>query len=332
MEAIVLAAGRGTRMRGLCDRIPKPMLPVANKPVLDVIVQRLALAGIDRVFLVVGHLADHIRDHFRQFPPPIPVEFILQDKARGTGHAALLGRGRMKEEPFLLAFGDIFVSGHNYSGMVARFDESRPDILLATRYVEDPWRGAAVYVDNRGQVTRIIEKPAPGSSTTHYDNAGVFCFKPRVWDLLEEVKISPRGEYELTDAIAATLAQNGRILAYELAGYWLNLTGPEEMIQASRCLLEETTGDHDLPAGACPPCAVHPTARIAPGARVGPNASVGAACRVGPNAVVEDAILMQGATVGAGGVVRHAILAPGAAVADGAQAAGQPAAAAVISA
>ncbi|HRU07738.1 MAG TPA: NTP transferase domain-containing protein, partial [Candidatus Brocadiia bacterium] len=72
MQAIVLAAGRGTRMRGLCDAVPKPMLPVANRPVLDVIVQRLAIAGIDRVFLVVGHLASHIQNHFRQFPPPPP--------------------------------------------------------------------------------------------------------------------------------------------------------------------------------------------------------------------------------------------------------------------
>jgi len=307
MEAIVLAAGKGTRMRGLCNARPKPMLPVANRPILDVTVDHLAHAGIERVFVVIGHLADQIEEHFRLAAPPVPVEFIVQEQANGTGSAALLGRGRMKEEPFFLAFGDIFVSGANYESMATRFRDASPDMLLATRYVEDPYRGAAVYVNTEGFVERIVEKPPEGTSSTHFDNAGLFCFSPRIWDLLERIEPSPRGEYELTDAVAATLAEDGRVLAHELQGYWLNLTGPEELLLANEHRLDETSSSSGNAAAIPDTC------------RIGPHTSIGSACALGDGACVEDAIVMDGASIGRDAVVRHAVIGAGARVPDGAR-------------
>ena len=326
MEAIILAAGRGTRMRGLCDTRPKPMLPVANEPLLDVTIGRMARADIERVFIVVGHCAEQIEEHYRRSPGPIPVEFIVQEKAEGTGQAALLGRGRMKEEPFMLAFGDIFVAGPTFSGIVKDFVDSNADMALTTRWVEDPWRGAAVYVDELGFVTRIIEKPRPGASTTHFDSAGTFCFNPRIWDLLEEVQRSPRGEYELTDAIGATLQAGGRIKAHEISGYWLNLTGPEELLEANRLLLEER---HASAPGALGACSVHPDAEAC-ASRLGPNVAVGPGCVVADNAEVDNAILMRGASVGRNARVSHAILAPGVHVRPGQTVSGSPEEAAVL--
>ena len=320
MEALILAAGRGTRMRGVCDRFPKPMLPIANEAMLDITIGHMAAAGVERVFLVVGHCADRIEAHYRAEPGPVPVEFIIQRKAEGTGQAALLGRGPMKEEPFMLAFGDIFVGAETYAGIIRDFRDSAARMALSVRYVEDPWRGAAVYVDDEGFVTRIVEKPPVGTSTTHFDNAGTFCFTPRVWDLLEKVERSPRGEYELTDAIAATLDE-GPIKAYEIQGYWLNLTGPEELLRANRLRLEEIGRTR----------AVAPGASVA-GARIGENVSIGEGCVVGPGASLSDAVVLPRARIGAGAVVRHAVIAHGAVVHDNAAVEGAADEAEVVSA
>jgi NDP-sugar pyrophosphorylase family protein len=320
MEAVLLAAGRGTRMRGLCAGRPKPMLPVAGRAMLEVTVDHLAHAGIDRVFVVVGYLAEQIRHHFERSRPPVPVEFIIQEEARGTGQAALLGRGPMREAPFLLAFADIFVSGRNYRDIFERFDPSEADMLLTTHWVEDPCRGAAVYVDDRSHVTRIVEKPEPGTSETHFDNAGLFCFTPDIWDRLEKVEPSPRGEYELTDAIAATV-RDGRVLAHELTGYWLNLTGPEELLEANRLLLDETAEQGASEADAGLRVVVDASADVAP-RELGPYVSIGAGCRIEEGAAVENAILLPGARVGRDARVEYAVLGDGVEVADGASVVG----------
>ena len=317
MEAIVLAAGRGTRMRGLCDRLPKPMLPLANRPALERTVESLARAGVERAYLVIGHLAERVREHFGAAPPPIPVEYVIQQEAKGTGHAALLGRGRMKEVPFMLVFGDILTSGRNYARVAADFQAGTTDAVLATRHVEDPWRGAAVYVNGEGFVSRIVEKPPKGQSTTQFDNAGLFCFSPRIWDILEEVKISPRGEYELTDAIQAMLADRGRIRARELEGYWLNLTGPEELLAGNCRVLEEDTGEGGAPR------TIHPTAS-AEGALLGESVSLGPECRVAEGAEIQNAILLPRVRVGKGAVVRWAILGEGVEIAEGEKVEGTP--------
>jgi len=329
VEAIVLAAGKGTRMRGLCDARPKPMLPLANQPILEIIASHLAAAGIERVFFVIGHHAARIRSHYDAHASPIPVEFIIQEKATGTGSAALLGRGRMKEEPFFLAFGDIVVSGANYASMVRAYGRDHSDVLLSTRWVEDPCRGAAVYVNEHGDVTRIVEKPPRGSSTTNFDNAGLFCFRPEIWDRLEKVKPSPRGEYELTDAIAATLEAGRRIRAFELSGYWVNLTGPEDFLQANGFRLAELLSARGADPAARIPCAVHPTARVE-GAEIGPNVSVGPRCRIQPGARVQDAVLLEDALVEQRAVVRHAVLGAGARVPSGGRLEGTPREAAVL--
>jgi len=202
--------------------------------------------------------------------------------------------------------------------MATRFQDASPDMLLATRYVEDPYRGAAVYVNSDGFVDRITEKPPKGASSTHFDNAGLFCFSPRIWDLLERIEPSPRGEYELTDAIGATLAEGGRVLGHELQGYWLNLTGPEELLLANAHRLDEMTSDGVQCATITSPCSVNDAA-VPDTCRIGPHTSIGAACELGDGARVENAIVMHGASIGRDAVVRHAVIGAGARVPNGAR-------------
>ena len=315
MHALILAAGKGIRMRGLCDAMPKPMLPLANRPMLRVILDGLAEAGVERAHVVIGHLGEQIRHHFEEHPHPLDPDFIVQESPNGTGSATALGRHVIPEgEPFLMAFGDIIVSRESYAGLVASHRATRFDAMLTTRDVPDPCHGAAVYVDDDGAVARIIEKPKPGTSTTNLDNAGAFIFPPDLFELLENLQLSPRGEYELTDALAELVTQ-GRLGAHTLTGFWFNMTDPEALIRANAAVAAESakSAEPSLPdISSCtltPPLAVGMGCRLE-NAALGPNVSIGNGCTLENGASVSNAILMPRCHIGAGATLDHAVLPP----------------------
>ena len=310
-DALILAAGKGVRMGGLCRACPKPMLPIANMPILEVIGRALAASGIRRVHVVVGYLEEVIRDYFRGRPLAAPdgsrveMNFIRQAEATGTGSAVLLGKPFLSGGPFLMAFGDIIVPGVNYGRMLERYARGGCDAVLSTRRVPDPCFGAAVYVEN-DRVVKIIEKPKPGTSTTHFDNAGLFVFQPEVFDLLDQVELSPRGEYELTDAIAMMLERDMVIAPCEMEGFWVNLVGPETLLKANTEVMtwKRNAGE---------PMPVSDTCRVGD-SRIGPSVSISPDVTIGDGCDIDDAILTAGTRVGDGAQLRYVITQPGAEV------------------
>jgi len=323
MEALILAAGRGTRMRGLCERTPKPLLPLANAPALEYILGGLAAAKVERAWVVIGHQGDQIRRTLRP-PAGLAVDFIEQPAPDGTGRAALLGKERLQRDPFLLLFADIIVPRAEYARLIADDHATRCDAMLCVRKVPDPCFGAAVYVQD-GRIMRIIEKPPPGTSATPYDSAGLFVMPPDLFDYLERIGRSPRGEYELTEAIGAMIANGVHYAIHEVAGFWFNLTDPEALLAANARVIGELEGGPLPPAqvAATPPVAVGRGCRLG-SCRLGPNASIGDGCVVDDGAQVEQAILLPGAQVGAKAQVGWAILGPGARVREGEQLLGKP--------
>jgi NDP-sugar pyrophosphorylase family protein len=228
-DALLLAAGKGTRMKSLTDEVPKPMLAVAGRPILEHIVEALHAAGIERITIVVGYHADRIREHFGDGARlGVRIAYRTQERQDGTAQALLLGRDAIRD-PFLLGWGDILTDRRNYFGLLERFAATRPDGLLSVNWVEDPCRGAAVYVDNASRIVRIVEKPPPGTATTHWNNAGLAVFAPIVFEYAERVPRSPRGEYEIPDAIAAMIADGRRVDAYPLEGHWNDVGTPEDL-------------------------------------------------------------------------------------------------------
>jgi UDP-N-acetylglucosamine diphosphorylase / glucose-1-phosphate thymidylyltransferase / UDP-N-acetylgalactosamine diphosphorylase / glucosamine-1-phosphate N-acetyltransferase / galactosamine-1-phosphate N-acetyltransferase len=231
-KAIVLAAGRGTRMGPLTEDIPKPMLPVAGKPLLEHILGGLAEAGITSVLLVVGYRRDLIEKHFASWP--VRIEYRVQEKLEGTARAVALGRDFAAGEPCLVTFGDIVCRPGDYRGMVDAF---RPGVaaVVGARWVDDPWQGAAVYADG-GEVTRIVEKPARGTSTTNWNSAGLYVFAPEIFDYLDRVGVSSRGEYELTSAVEALIADRKRLVLYGVKGDWRDVGRPEDLPEVEKWL------------------------------------------------------------------------------------------------
>lgn len=234
-QAIILAAGKGTRMGKLTQDIPKPLLPLNGKPLLCHVLDRLQAAGIRRAAIVIGYHGEKIREQLADHS--MAIEFIEQTEVNGTARAALLGRGFAGGESFVLTFGDILSAPEDYSRLMARLDAGTAGVL-GVKWADDPYRGAAVYEDH-GRVTRIIEKPPVGTSTTNWNSAGVYAFTPDLFPELERTPLSSRGEYELTSAITQLL-EAGRLLKLcALEGLWLDVGRPEDLRHAEQLISED---------------------------------------------------------------------------------------------
>ncbi|MBI4905052.1 MAG: NTP transferase domain-containing protein [Acidobacteria bacterium] len=227
-KAVILAAGKGTRMGDLTRDIPKPMLPVGGKPILEHVLDRLRAAGVGEILLVVGYYGDEIRRHFADYP--LPIVFKEQKVVNGTGAAAGLARDFAGRDPFLLTFGDILCSVADYHGLFAALDEAA-DGVLGAKYVDDPWQGAAIYVEDE-RVVRVIEKPPRGTSLTHWNSAGLYVFRSVLFDELRTVPLSVRGEYELTSAVEQLIAHGRTLRLYGVQEGWLDVGRPEDLQKA----------------------------------------------------------------------------------------------------
>lgn len=231
MKALILAAGRGTRLGALTQSCPKPMLDLGGRPILEHIVSGIRDHASIREFVVVtGYLAERITAHFADGARlGVRIHFRHQPRQDGTGSAVHLARDLLGDAPFLLTWGDIVVSTPNYGGIVAAFQRAKCDAMLGLNWVDDPAAGAAVYLATGSRVTRIVEKPLPGQSTTHWNNAGLMVLHPAIFQHTARLTPSARGEHELPHAIEAWLRQGGDIRGYPLEGLWSDVGTPEDL-------------------------------------------------------------------------------------------------------
>jgi UDP-N-acetylglucosamine diphosphorylase / glucose-1-phosphate thymidylyltransferase / UDP-N-acetylgalactosamine diphosphorylase / glucosamine-1-phosphate N-acetyltransferase / galactosamine-1-phosphate N-acetyltransferase len=225
-KAVILAAGRGTRMRKLTAELPKPMIEVRGKPVLQHIIEGLHDAGIRDLLLVVGYRADVVRDFFGDGSRyNVAIQYVTQMVQDGTGRVVELARDFVTNRPFILAYGDILVAPANYKRVVDLPDDV--EAFLTVTRGEDVTKGGAVFLNDEMNLVDLREKPEPGEPTSPWYNAGLYTFRPSIFDFTAKLKPSPRGEYELTDAIRE-LAQSGRtVQALELTGEWADVRDPE---------------------------------------------------------------------------------------------------------
>lgn len=230
-KAVVLAAGRGTRMRELTAEVPKPMIKVRGKPVLQHIIEGLRDAGIRQFLIVVGYHADAVRNFFGDGSRySISIQYATQTVQDGTGRVVDLARGFIAGCPFILSYGDILVDPANYKRLVD-ISEDTEGVVTVTRG-EDVSKGGAVLVNEQMELVDLREKSdrwsgSPRRDATPFYNAGVYAFRPSIFEFTAKLKPSPRGEYELTDAIR-DLAQSGKtVKAVELSGEWADVRDPE---------------------------------------------------------------------------------------------------------
>ena len=218
-------------MGALTESTPKPLLPVGGKPMLEHIVGRMSSAGMQRFLIVVGHGARQIEKHFKRLD--YKVEFVRQEPVNGTATAALLGEKFAGDQPFLLSFGDILCQELEYRKLQqAMVNKPSATAVLAVKEVDDPWQGAAIY-EIGGRLTRIVEKPEKGTSNTRWNSAGIYACKAVLFNYLQKVQPSVRGEYELTSAFELMLSDRLELLISAISGEWRDVGRPEDLAEVN---------------------------------------------------------------------------------------------------
>ncbi|MGZ5503736.1 MAG: sugar phosphate nucleotidyltransferase, partial [Chthoniobacterales bacterium] len=153
------------------------------------------------------------------------IEYVTQVTQDGTGKVVELAREFCGSAAFVLSYGDILVDPDNYQPLVRLPDDV--EAIVTVHRNEDVSKGGAVFVNEKFEVTDVREKPLPGAATSPWYNAGVYAFRPSIFDYTARLKLSPRNEYELTDAVR-DLAQSGKkVQALQLTGAWADVRDPE---------------------------------------------------------------------------------------------------------
>ncbi len=225
-KAVLLAAGRGTRMREMTAELPKPMLEVRGKPVLQHIVEGLRDAGVRELLIIVGYHADAVQNFFGDGSRyNIEIQYATQVVQDGTGRVVDLARNFAADSPFVLSYGDILVSLENYKPLLNLSDDVQA--IITVKRGEDVTKGGAVFLNEQMELIDLREKSKPGQATSPWYNAGIYTFRPSIFDFTAKLKPSPRGEYELTDAIRELSQSGKKVKALELTGEWADVRDPE---------------------------------------------------------------------------------------------------------
>lgn len=240
MKAVILAAGKGTRMKELTNELPKPMLRVQGRPILEHILEGLKSAGIREFFIITGWRAEAIEEYFGDGAKwGVKVQYGRQLVQDGTGKAPELAKDFVGPSPFVLTYGDILVKAETYAQMVHRYNEDYFSGVVTVTGSEDVTKGGLFFFDEKFCLKHLVEKPSREqlaqlqsegwlkAGDTAWYNAGIYIFRPSLFEFTAKLEKSPRGEYELTDAIAGLIAEHHPMAGLRIEGRWVDVRDPE---------------------------------------------------------------------------------------------------------
>jgi bifunctional UDP-N-acetylglucosamine pyrophosphorylase/glucosamine-1-phosphate N-acetyltransferase len=234
MKAVILAAGKGTRMLPITMKKPKPLVKVAGKPFIEHLIGNLKSAGYKDIGMVVGYKKEMIEEFVKS--SGLKCALIEQKEQIGTGSAVKVCEEFADGKEFIVVSGDNLYSAAD----LKKIGETKGNCVSVIK--GDTTRYGAVVKDN-GHLKEIVEKPEEYVSSLI--NVGLYKFTPRIFEALSRIKLSPRGELELTDAINL-LAKDEKICVIELKDYWLDLAKPEDIYKVSEFILKSGRQSADL--------------------------------------------------------------------------------------
>jgi len=293
LKAVILAAGRGERLQPITDTRPKPLIPIAGKTLLQRTLEKLAEIGVDEAIIVGSYMINALRNAVKGYEGRPHVRLVDQGEPLGTGHA-LKAASSLIDEDFLLIYGDLMVE----KPALLKVSSSKHDVIVGAIRVEEPWRYGVLVVDDQGRLINIVEKPPRGEEPSNLVNAGVYRLTPEILDFLDTLKPSPRGELELTDALAM-MAREREVRVVELdRDEWFEIGYPWDLLDAAKRILGGLRGrvvEGEVEPGARlkGPVYVAPNAIIRSGAYIKGPVYVGEGSEVGPNCYVRGPTIIE---------------------------------------
>jgi len=316
MKAVILGGGEGTRLKPITSSIPKPMIPLAGKPLLEHNILGLKNAGIHEILIIVGYKKELIKDYFddgQKFS--VNIDYITQEEYRGTAHATGYAKEFVKDDTFLMMYGDIFIDHGVFKEIINKFEESKADGLISLLEVDNPQNYGIISLDSEDYVKEIIEKPSLDRDVGNLANAGIYIFPSLIFDAIDKTKLSKRNEYELTDSIEILINNFAKkIIGYIMKDiYWNDIGLPWQLLEVNEYILstlkqkiegtiEENViikGDVYIGEGTIiksgsylrGPCYIGQKCIIGPNAFIRPNSSIQNNCHIGMSEIKNSIIL-----------------------------------------
>jgi NDP-sugar pyrophosphorylase family protein len=316
MQAVILAAGHGSRLQPITLKRSKAMVPILGKPIVERVMEDFLANGVDDFILVVSTRDRHITRYFRRESRlDADIRFIYQPERLGMANALQCAAQLITEDFFLSACDNLISADHVGRMLEAWHAEPRPNAVLTLMLVEPERLGSVGIVEMDGPwVTRIVEKPPPEEAPSDISSLPLYSFSKRILSYLDQVPLSPRGEYELQDAIQMLIERDGRVRG-EITSERLTLTSPTDLLAINRHYL---ISDDDQPQLA--PSRVGPNTQLVTPLRIERGTVIGRDCCIGPNAYIErdctirdgvairNAVVLRESSVPAGVVIENEVI------------------------
>jgi glucose-1-phosphate thymidylyltransferase len=239
MKGVILHGGYGTRLRPLTHTGPKQLIPVANKPISQYVLEDLRNAGITGIAIVLGDVyPEKVREHYGDGSRlGVKIKYISQGEPKGIAQAISLCEDFVGDSPFVVYLGDNLLKG-GITKFTEEFSESSHDAMILLCEVKNPQSFGVAEFDKSGKIVRLLEKPKKPPS--NYALTGIYFFRPEIFKMIKKLKPSGRGELEITEAIQL-LIDGGYDVSHKLVqGWWKDTGAPEDLLESNRLILDET--------------------------------------------------------------------------------------------
>src|SRR3954453_10156751 len=324
MKAILLAGGKGTRLRPLTLHTPKPIVPIFNRPFLHYQLDLLKqVPGLNEVILSLNYQPRRIEDVFGDGRGVgLPIRYLVEPQPLGTGGAIKFAEPHL-DGPVIVFNGDVLTE-IDLNAVLALHRSRKAKATIVLTPVENPTAYGLVEADAHGNIRRFLEKPNPDEITCDTINAGIYVLEPETFD-----RIPKDTPWSIERSFFPSLIERGdTFVAYVYRGYWIDIGTPEKYMQVHRDIMDRHyTGPRALPFGARPgaawvspdarvedgaivegPCFIDEGAVVKSGAHILPYSVVGRQCHIEEHAVLDNAIVWANSRISQEAVVRRSIL------------------------
>jgi NDP-sugar pyrophosphorylase family protein len=316
MQAVILAAGGGKRLGPVSLKVSKAMAPVVGKPMVERVMENLRSVGIDDFILVVSREDDRIINHFaNESMLRANVRFAYQEKRLGTADALRAAADHIKSD-FILASCDNLFEPLKLQRLIKFHRSQGNNATLSLKKVglEEIDKHAVVEMKN-AKVVRIIEKPSPEEAPTNVSSQSLYAFKPLILDYLPEVGLSPRGEYEITDAIGMLIERNDNVRGVYVSSRF-HLTTALDLIEINKHYLVQNhekakMGEFEMGGGVelIQPVAIGRGTVIKDRCRIGPYVYIDRDCYISSDVKIRDSVMINNSFLGEGSVAINRVVA-----------------------